>query len=469
MLTLLSRLRVARYFVPILFLIDLVVLNAAILFSLSLTNDAIQFPFEEDVNTFFILSNVFWLVLVIQRDLYEMDRAETIIKSLNGLILLLLIHTSILLLLLFIFKFHLIFYIRLFYFDIIIFTGILGYRYVFLKLLKYIRTKGYNYKIIAIFGTNDFGNRLAEILSRDLSLGFRVSGFYDTNQSDIYLQAPYLGDIDNLDEHLEISSLDELYVCMEYVPRELFQRLVTLCDKHMIRIKFVPNFQEFSQSKKMHVAYYDTIPVINIRSEPLLDPFSQLFKRAFDIVFSLAVILLVFPWLFPIIMIAIKLTSSGPCFFKQLRSGEGNKSFTCYKFRTMYVNEKSDTQQASKLDSRITKVGSFLRKTNLDEFPQFLNVFAGSMSIVGPRPHMIKHTDEYRALLSNYLVRHFSKPGITGWAQVNGYRGETKEVIEMQNRVKHDIFYLENWSFLLDIKIIFLTVKNMIQGEEKAF
>jgi lipopolysaccharide/colanic/teichoic acid biosynthesis glycosyltransferase len=135
----------------------------------------------------------------------------------------------------------------------------------------------------------------------------------------------------------------------------------------------------------------------------------------------------------------------------------------------MYVNEKSDTQQASRLDSRITRVGSFLRKTNLDEFPQFLNVFAGSMSIVGPRPHMIKHTDEYRVLLSNYLVRHFSKPGITGWAQVNGFRGETKEVIEMQNRVKHDIFYLENWSFLLDIKIIFLTVKNMIRGEEKAF
>jgi putative colanic acid biosynthesis UDP-glucose lipid carrier transferase len=469
MLTLLSRLRVARYFVPILFLIDLVVLNAAILFSLYLTNDEIQFPFEEDVNTFFILSNVFWLVLVIHRNLYKMERAETIIKSLNGLIVLLLIHTSILLLLLFIFKFAIVFYLRLFYFDIIIFTGILGYRYVFLKLLKHIRTKGYNYKIIAIFGTNNFGNRLAEILSRDLSLGFRVLGFYDINRSDILLRAPYLGDINQLGENLELSKLDELYVCMEYIPRDIFQSLVTLCDKHMIRIKFVPNFQEFTQSKRVHVAYYDSIPVINVRSEPLLDPFSQLFKRLFDIVFSLAVILLVFPWLFPIIIIAIKLNSPGPSFFRQLRSGEGNKSFTCYKFRTMYVNEKSDTQQASRLDSRITRVGSFLRKTNLDEFPQFLNVFAGSMSIVGPRPHMIKHTDEYRVLLSNYLVRHFSKPGITGWAQVNGYRGETKEVIEMQNRVKYDIFYLENWSFLLDIKIIFLTVKNMIRGEEKAF
>jgi undecaprenyl-phosphate galactose phosphotransferase/putative colanic acid biosynthesis UDP-glucose lipid carrier transferase len=172
--------------------------------------------------------------------------------------------------------------------------------------------------------------------------------------------------------------------------------------------------------------------------------------------------------LFPILIAVVKLSSKGPAFFKQKRSGENNESFTCLKFRTMKVYALSDELQSQKHDPRITKLGAFMRRTNLDELPQFFNVLLGKMSVVGPRPHMLKHTEQYSELINNYLVRHFVKPGITGWAQVKGYRGETKELIDMKNRVEFDIWYLENWTFLLDLKIIWMTVTNMLRGEKNA-
>ena len=205
-----------------------------------------------------------------------------------------------------------------------------------------------------------------------------------------------------------------------------------------------------------------------LRKEPLEKIGNRLLKKLFDILFSLFVILFVFTWFFPILILMVKLSSKGPAFFRQKRSGEKNISFTCLKFRTMRVNKLSDELQAKKGDPRITKLGAFMRKTNLDELPQFLNVLVGQMSVVGPRPHMLKHTEQYSELINNYLTRHFVKPGITGWAQVKGYRGETKELIDMQKRVEYDIWYIENWKFLLDIKIIWMTVKNMLRGEKNA-
>jgi undecaprenyl-phosphate galactose phosphotransferase/putative colanic acid biosynthesis UDP-glucose lipid carrier transferase len=336
-------------------------------------------------------------------------------------------------------------------------------------MLKFIRSKGYNFRKVLIFGTNKFGHQLALALGKDVSLGFKVTGFFDVQRNNLPLQAPFYGGINQLKSYLEVETADELYVCKDHISAELMSSLIGLCEKYMVRIKFVPNFQQYTQSKIIDFDFYDNIPVIKRRKEPLENPFRQVFIRIFDVLFSLAVILLVFPWLFPMIILAIKTNSPGPIFFQQQRSGEGNVPFTCLKFRTMRVNDAADAQQAQKKDARITSIGAILRKTNLDEFPQFFNVLAGSMSIVGPRPHMLKHTEQYSALMSNYLVRHYSKPGITGWAQVNGYRGETKELIEMEKRVEHDIYYIENWNFLLDLKIIFLTVFNMIKGEEKAF
>jgi exopolysaccharide biosynthesis polyprenyl glycosylphosphotransferase len=211
------------------------------------------------------------------------------------------------------------------------------------------------------------------------------------------------------------------------------------------------------------------IPVISFRQEPLENVLNRFLKRSFDILFSLFVIIFILSWLVPILAIIIKLESKGPLFFVQMRSGKDNAAFKCYKFRSMRVNNDSDKKQASRQDARITKVGAFIRKTNIDELPQFFNVLIGDMSIVGPRPHMLSHTEEYSKLISKFMVRHFLKPGITGWAQVSGYRGETRTIDAMERRVEADVWYLENWSFLLDLKIIFLTMWNTFKGEENAF
>jgi len=192
-------------------------------------------------------------------------------------------------------------------------------------------------------------------------------------------------------------------------------------------------------------------------------------KRLFDIVFSIMVSILLLSWLIPLMAILIKLDSRGPVFFVQLRSGINNRPFLCFKFRSLKLNNESDTKQVTQNDNRFTRLGKFLRKTNLDEMPQFLNVMMGDMSIVGPRPHMLKHTDEYSQLIGEYMVRQFLKPGITGWAQVNGYRGETKQVYLMHKRVEHDLWYMEHWSLWLDIRIIFMTIVNAIKGEKNAF
>jgi undecaprenyl-phosphate galactose phosphotransferase/putative colanic acid biosynthesis UDP-glucose lipid carrier transferase len=424
---------------------------------------------KNEIKSFFLLTNAVWFLLIIYHNAYKLERIEPIFKSLNRLLVLLFMYAGILILLLLFFEFPRISHGRILSFYFLFAIGMFIYRYAFLKMLKFIRSKGYNFRKVLIFGANKFGHQLASALGKDASLGFQVIGFFDVYRNNFPLQAPFYGGINQLTSYLEVEKADELYVCKDHISAELMSSLIGLCEKYMVRIKFVPNFQQFTQSKNIDFDFYDNIPVIKRREEPLENPFMQVFKRLFDIIFSLAVILLVFPWLFPLIILAIKVNSPGPIFFKQKRSGEGNIPFTCLKFRTMRVNDAADSQQARKEDVRITRIGAILRKTNLDEFPQFFNVLAGSMSIVGPRPHMLKHTEQYSALLSNYLVRHYSKPGITGWAQVNGYRGETIELIEMKKRVEYDIYYIENWNFLLDLKIIFLTVYNMMKGEEKAF
>lgn len=192
-------------------------------------------------------------------------------------------------------------------------------------------------------------------------------------------------------------------------------------------------------------------------------------KRVFDVVFALLVTLLLLSWLVPLIAAIIKLDSKGPVFFKQLRTGKDGVPFYCFKFRSMYTNADADNKQASRNDSRITKIGAFMRKTSIDELPQFINVLRGEMSVVGPRPHMLQHTEEYSIAINNFMVRHTVAPGITGLAQITGYRGETKETDAMVKRVNADIHYLQNWSFSLDMKIVCLTVYQAVKGNENAF
>ena len=221
--------------------------------------------------------------------------------------------------------------------------------------------------------------------------------------------------------------------------------------------------------RRVNIDFFDNVPVLSFRKEPLKDNLNQLLKRSFDIVFSSFVILLILSWLYPIIAFLIKISSKGSVLFKQQRSGLDNQEFVCYKFRSMRQSVDADSRQATQKDKRVTGIGSFLRKTSLDEFPQFINVFLGNMSIVGPRPHMLKHTEEYSALIKKYMVRQLVKPGITGAAQIRGYRGETKELNDMEARVKWDVWYIENWTLFLDINIIFRTVFDFLKGDEKAY
>lgn len=244
--------------------------------------------------------------------------------------------------------------------------------------------------------------------------------------------------------------------------------IIDYCEGNLIRFYSVPNMRNYLK-RNMVMETFDDVVVLAIRREPLSSPGKRFEKRLFDIIVSGLFLCTLYPFIYIFVGIAIKLSSKGPVYFKQKRNGLDGKVFECIKFRSMKVNAQSDTLQATKDDPRKTRVGNFLRRTNIDELPQFINVFKGDMSLVGPRPHMLKHNEEYSRLIDRYMVRHFVKPGITGWAQVNGFRGETKELFEMSGRVQADIWYIEHWSFWLDIRIMFKTVANMLHGEEKAY
>lgn len=337
-----------------------------------------------------------------------------------------------------------------------------------MKLLKEIRSKGYNFRKIIIVGANETGERMRKILAKDLTYGYKFLGFFDENADPVFADQ-VLGGFDAIEDFIVEKEVDEMYVALHIDNIEIINRLVKVCDQNMVRIKFIPDFQLYTKSSKVEITFYENTPVLMLRREPLEFAVNKLLKKAFDVCFSAMVIVLIFPWLFPIVMVLIKIESPGPVFFKQKRAGRDNIPFTCLKFRSMYINDLADNKQAGKGDSRITKFGAFMRKTSIDELPQFFNVFWGNMSVVGPRPHMVNLANEYSELINNYLVRQFAKPGITGWAQVNGFRGETKELVDMENRVEYDIWYIENWSLLLDIKIIVRTIINVLKGEENAY
>ncbi|WP_432329931.1 exopolysaccharide biosynthesis polyprenyl glycosylphosphotransferase [Mucilaginibacter sp. P25] len=263
------------------------------------------------------------------------------------------------------------------------------------------------------------------------------------------------------------SGIRDVYVSLSPERITEYNKLQEEADKSCLRLKLVPDISN-STVNSLKLSYMGNFAVLSNRNEPLEEIENRFKKRVFDILFSLLVIVFLLSWLYPLIGLLIKLESRGPVMFKQLRSGRDNKSFLCYKFRSMKVNNQADLQ-ATKNDSRVTKIGTFLRRTSLDELPQFFNVLLGDMSVVGPRPHPLNMTKQYSQIIDKYMVRHFLKAGITGWAQVNGFRGETHDPALMEQRVKHDIWYLENWSMWLELKIVYKTVYNIIKGEENAY
>lgn len=334
--------------------------------------------------------------------------------------------------------------------------------------LKTYRRKGYNFKKVIIVGAGKNGMELYRVMKDDLSYGFNVMGFFDDNLSLKNILPNYLGMTYEVEEYALAHDVDEIYCTLPGTQDDKIVRLLNFAEKRMIRFYIIPEFyRNLKKSLVMEVLEY--IPLLAVRREPLQAAYNRFLKRTFDIAFSLLILSTIFPLLYLIVGVLIKMSSPGPVLFKQKRTGLYGRDFKCYKFRTMRVNSQADSLQAGKNDPRKTRLGNFLRKTNLDEFPQFVNVLLGDMSVVGPRPHMLKHTQQYSALIDRYMVRHLVKPGVTGWAQVTGYRGETKTLEQMEGRVKRDVWYIENWSFFLDLKIIVVTVLNMFKGEKNAY
>jgi putative colanic acid biosynthesis UDP-glucose lipid carrier transferase len=340
---------------------------------------------------------------------------------------------------------------------------------VFVRVvLKMYRRKGYNFKRIIIIGAGKNGMELYRLMTEELAYGFIVMGFFDDNIQLKEVLPNFLGKTDEVSKYVLDNDIDEIYCTLPGTQDEKILKLLNFSEKNMIRFYIVPEFYR-NVKKTLVMEVMESIPLLSVRKEPLQSAFNRAIKRSFDMVFSFFVLITVYPLLYIVLGVLIKITSPGPVLFKQKRTGLYGQDFECYKFRTMKVNSDADTLQAAKDDPRKTKLGDFLRKTNLDEFPQFLNVLKGDMSVVGPRPHMLKHTEQYSALIDKYMIRHLVKPGVTGWAQVTGYRGETKTLEQMEGRVKRDVWYIENWSFVLDLKIIVVTVLNMFKGERNAY
>ena len=324
-------------------------------------------------------------------------------------------------------------------------------------MIKLYREVGRNTRMVTLVGHDHELEAIEEKLMKDATLGYKIVEHYP-NVDDFVTatEAP---------EQLKLG--EELYLCVSRKRKDVIRRISWFCDSRVIRFYYVPVSVE-SIGLNLKREMLDDMEVFTTYENPLQNSVNRTVKRLFDIVLSLIALGLT-GLIFPFVWLTIKIQSPGPIFFKQKRTGLDGRNFYCYKFRSMHVNKDADRVQATKDDPRKYPFGNFMRKTNIDELPQFWNVLKGDMSIVGPRPHMLAHTEMYSQLISKYMVRHFVKPGITGWAQVSGFRGETKELWQMEERVKHDIWYMENWSFWLDIRIMWFTVKTFFIHDKNAY
>jgi putative colanic acid biosynthesis UDP-glucose lipid carrier transferase len=332
---------------------------------------------------------------------------------------------------------------------------------IYFILKKYRQFLGGNYRNVVIIGLNQKTDQLRKFFLDRPEFGYQLQKTFDLNN-------PKKVEIDTCFEYIIKNNIDEIYSSVAELDNDSLMKLIDFADNNLKILKFLPDNREI-YSKKLDFAYYGVLPILSLRKIPMDEPFNKFIKRSFDVILSLLVIVGVLSWLTPILAIFISLESKGPVFFKQKRNGLDYKEFYCYKFRSMTPNPIADLYQVTKGDERITRVGKIIRKTSIDELPQFINVLKGEMSVVGPRPHMVSHTHMYAERIDKFMVRHFIKPGITGLAQVSGYRGEVENDNDIINRVKYDIFYLENWSLFLDLKIVFQTIYNALHGEEKAY
>lgn len=415
---------------------------------------------------------VSWFFIARVSGLYDEFRSRNFSYELVGLIKNILLQVIVAIVVMFIAKNHTLprLFIVLYAAHLLVILSI--ERFLVRRVLNYLRRKGRNLRHLLIIGAGEVGKSFNELIRSNSHFGYSVCGFLD-DQPQPTLNGKLLGQVEELEAVFKKYPVDDVIVALPTYATEKIEWVIKVCDQHTKRVRIIPDYFRFV-SDKFEVRMFGKFPLISIRNIKMDEAHWYIIKRFFDAAFALFFMFLVLSWLVPIIALAIKLTSRGPVFFKQERWGRQNKKIICYKFRTMVVqsrdlDDNGKYQQATKDDPRITPLGKFLRKTNLDELPQFWNVLMGQMSVVGPRPHPTPLNIESKDVIENYMLRHLVKPGITGWAQVNGYRGETKDPELMQKRVNHDIWYIENWSFWLDVQIIFLTVWQMIKYDTKGY
>jgi putative colanic acid biosynthesis UDP-glucose lipid carrier transferase len=451
----------------LLLILDVTLIASAFRFSNLIRYGTIEL--QHEYNIFFVLfALVWWIVSGFSNYMIRVDGILSIDRRLSNLINAFIMHAFILASCIVIFNLEELSRLLLLYTYLSTAMLIGISRMALIVVYSYFTKSDMAHTRYVIVGTGPAAMALHQTLNANEDMGTKFMGFFDDNADPL---SPYnsklKGGVEDLKEYCLQHSIDEIYYTLPLNDREQIEELTEFADNNFVYFRIVPDFSAIVQ-KDVNMYFYHNIPMISVRKEPLEIASNRVMKRLFDVAFSLAVILFIFPVVIPVIALLIKLESKGPVFFKQLRPGKKNRLFVCYKFRTMRVNTQTELQ-ATKNDPRITRIGAFLRKTSLDELPQFFNVLFGDMSVVGPRPNLVSQLDQYSKVISKYKMRHFVTPGITGYAQVSGFRGETKELKLMEKRIEYDVRYMENWSFMMDMKIIFLTVWNMVKGEKNAY
>jgi putative colanic acid biosynthesis UDP-glucose lipid carrier transferase len=438
---------------PFTYFLDIAIVSVLALFWFELNNNEFLF--------FIIFNALAWIILSLKSKFYEVYRFTKVTKILSQSFE----HFALFTLIVF---FYFSLYhgfetdvAKVFYYLLSVFGTILSLKLSITFLLKrYRKFYGGNFRKTIIIGDNIRTQQLKAFFEENPEFGYKFARMFSTKKNQNFLDDAFQYVIDD--------NIDEIYCSMAALTQKQINKIVDFADNNLRVLKFLPDTKDI-YAKQLKIDYYGYLPILSLRQIPIEEPFNQFLKRTFDIIFSILIIVFVLSWLTPLLAILIKIESPGPVFFKQPRTGINFKEFNCYKYRSMTTEGTSHVIHTKKNDDRVTKLGSFLRRTSIDELPQFFNVLKGEMSIVGPRPHMTFQTEMFAEKVDKFMVRHFVKPGITGLAQVSGYRGEIETDKDIINRVKYDIFYLENWSVFLDIKIIFMTIVSAFKGDKKAY
>ncbi len=340
------------------------------------------------------------------------------------------------------------------------FIILIAWKFVLYYALMYYRKQGFNFRNVIILGNTPNTLSLEQYFVTNQWHGYKFLGFFDEKPSK---EQNIIGSWDDLRPFIEKTHVDEIYLSWSGIPEDKMAEITDIISEYPVKVRIVPNLGDFTY-KSTELINYGTLPVIQIHPGPLSYLYNRLVKRVFDILIALIVIIGVLPWLTFLLYLVSLFGSQGGVFFRQKRTRIDGRVFYCIKYRSMRKNEDADLKQATRDDIRITRIGRILRKFSIDELPQFINVLMGEMSVVGPRPHMLEHTEQYRKLIKRFMLRHTVKPGLTGLAQISGFRGEIHSVEDIKHRVEMDVSYIENWSFGLDIKIIFYTFKVLFKG-----